>query len=119
MKTSIEKQEILEKEAQELYYRLVDLRGSVKSYTSYHLRISKLALRAFDRWDRRDFNFNGVIVQMNIKAGRPFKKDKKIPIGVKLPPYLNDWMKRQPESKAELIETALVSYYQISEELNK
>ena len=50
---------------------------------------------------------------MNTKAGRPFMKNKKIPIGVKLPPYLNDWMMGQPESKAILIETAMVNYYGI------
>jgi len=53
------------------------------------------------------------------KAGRPKKEDKKIPIGVKLPPWLNEWMKRQPESKAKLIETALVEYYQIPKHLQE
>jgi len=52
-------------------------------------------------------------------AGRPKKEDKKIPIGVKLPPWLNDWMIRQPESKAKLIETALVEFYQIPENIQK
>jgi len=53
------------------------------------------------------------------KAGRPKKEDKKIPVGIKLPPWLNEWMKRQPESKAELIEKALIEYYQIPEHLQK
>lgn len=52
-------------------------------------------------------------------AGRPKLDTKKIPIGVKLPPWLNEWMKRQPESKALLIETALIHYYQIPEHLKK
>jgi len=47
------------------------------------------------------------------KGGRPFKEDKKKQLGIKLPPYLLEWLKRQPESNAELIEVALVSYYQI------
>jgi hypothetical protein len=49
----------------------------------------------------------------SITAGRPKKENKKAQVNVKLPPWLNEWMKRQPESKAVLIETALVSYYQI------
>ena len=52
-------------------------------------------------------------------AGRPKKEDKKIPIGVRIPPWLNEWMKRQPESKAELIETALSEYYQIPDSVKK
>jgi hypothetical protein len=50
-------------------------------------------------------------------AGRPKKADKKVQTGIALPPWLIEWMKRQPESKAVLIETALVSYYQIPEEI--
>ena len=46
---------------------------------------------------------------------RPIKEDKKKQINVKLPPYLKDWLSRQPESNAQLIETALRSYYQISD----
>lgn len=45
--------------------------------------------------------------------GRPFKEDKKTPISLKLPPYLIEWMDRQPESRAILIETALNGWYQI------
>lgn len=52
-------------------------------------------------------------------AGRPKKENKKIQIGVKLPPWLNEWMNRQPESKAVLIETALSEYYQIPENIKK
>ena len=52
-------------------------------------------------------------------AGRPKKEDKKIQINVKVPPWLNEWMKRQPESKAVLIETALVSYYQIPKGISR
>jgi hypothetical protein len=44
---------------------------------------------------------------------RPIKADKKTPISVKLPPYLIEWMDRQSESRAVLIETALNEYYQI------
>lgn len=46
---------------------------------------------------------------------RPAKLDKKKPISIKLPPYLLDWMDRQPESRASLIETALSFHYQIPE----
>jgi len=53
-----------------------------------------------------------MVENMN-KGGRPFKEDKKKQLGIKLPPYLLEWLKRQPESNAELIEVALVSYYQI------
>lgn len=48
---------------------------------------------------------------------RPIKEDKKAAISVKLPPYLIEWMDRQPESRAVLIETALCSHYQIPEHL--
>jgi len=44
---------------------------------------------------------------------RPTKADKKIAISLKLPPGLIEWMDRQPENRAVLIETALTSYYQI------
>jgi len=45
--------------------------------------------------------------------GRKVKPDKKSQIGLKLPPGLIAWMDRQPESRAKLIETALIEYYQI------
>lgn len=48
---------------------------------------------------------------------RPIKLDKKQPITIKLPPYLVDWMDRQNEKRPELIETALLSYYQIPSHL--
>jgi hypothetical protein len=44
---------------------------------------------------------------------RPTKQDKKAPVALKLPPYLIEWMNRQPESRAVLIETALTGFYQI------
>lgn len=56
---------------------------------------------------------------MKKTVGRPIKEDKKIPIGVKLPPWLNEWMKRQPESKAFLIEMALTEYFQIPKDVQK
>jgi hypothetical protein len=59
------------------------------------------------------------IKKSSSNAGRPKKEDKKIQINVKVPPWLNEWMKRQPESKAVLIETALVSYYQIPESVTE
>ena len=64
------------------------------------------------------------LLRKNIKkgssnAGRPKIKNKKLQVNVKIPPWLNEWMKRQPESKAVLIETALVSYYQIPEGLKE
>jgi len=46
---------------------------------------------------------------------RPKKDDRKQAISLRLPPYLLDWMERQPESRAVLIETALCSWYQIPE----
>jgi len=48
---------------------------------------------------------------------RPIKEDKKAAKSIKLPPYLIEWMDRQPESRAVLIETALCSHYQIPEHL--
>lgn len=47
--------------------------------------------------------------------GRPKKADKKTAINVKLPPWLIEWMSRQPENRAVLIETALCEWYQIPE----
>lgn len=44
---------------------------------------------------------------------RPTKLDKKQAISLKLPPWLIEWMDRQPENRAVLIETALTSWYQI------
>lgn len=52
-----------------------------------------------------------------VKMARPIKEDKKTAISVKLPPWLIEWMDRQPESRAVLIETALSSYFQIPEGL--
>ena len=52
-------------------------------------------------------------------AGRPKKDNKKIPIGVKLPPWLNDWMNKQPESKAVLIERAMKDFYKITDTRGK
>jgi len=51
--------------------------------------------------------------------GRPKKDDKKTPINVKLPPYLIEWMNRQPENRAVLIETALCERYQIPEHVKE
>jgi hypothetical protein len=48
---------------------------------------------------------------------RPIKDDKKIAVSIKLPPYLIEWMDRQPESRAVLIETALNEYYQIPDHI--
>lgn len=50
---------------------------------------------------------------------RPSLSDdiKKKSIHIKLPPYLISWMDRQPEKRPELIEVALVAYYQIPEHL--
>jgi hypothetical protein len=44
---------------------------------------------------------------------RPTKENKKKAISVKLPPWLIEWMNRQTENRAVLIETALIDYYQI------
>ncbi len=47
------------------------------------------------------------------KRGRPTKADKKVQINAKIPPYLKQWIKEQPESVSWLIETALREYYTI------
>lgn len=47
---------------------------------------------------------------------RPTKPDKKQAISLKLPPYLLEWLDRQPESRAVLIETALNGWFQIPSE---
>jgi len=52
------------------------------------------------------------------KLGRPVKEDKKKSIHLKIPPYLIDWLDRQPESRAVLIEVALNSHFQIPPHLN-
>lgn len=46
---------------------------------------------------------------------RSAKLDKKTAVSVKLPPCLIEWMDRQPESRAVLIEAALANYYKIQE----
>lgn len=38
---------------------------------------------------------------------------KKRPFGCKLPPYLLDWMRAQPESMPKLIERAMVEHYDL------
>lgn len=50
---------------------------------------------------------------------RPTKPDKKQAISLKLPPYLLEWMDRQPENRAVLIETALNGWYQIPSHLQE
>lgn len=50
---------------------------------------------------------------------RPIKADKKLAISLKLPPYLLEWMDRQPENRAVLIETALTSWYQIPDHIQE
>jgi hypothetical protein len=50
---------------------------------------------------------------------RPKKDDKKIPVPLKLPPYLIQWMDRQPESRAVLIETALIEWFKIPMHIRK
>jgi len=47
--------------------------------------------------------------------GRKANPDKKTQINLKLPPGLIAWLDRQPESRAKLIEIALIGYYQIPE----
>ena len=46
-------------------------------------------------------------------AGRPPAPHnlKKIPVGVKLPRWLVEWMETQPGSRAVMIEDAMVSYH--------
>lgn len=48
-------------------------------------------------------------------AGRkPSKLElKKIPVGVKLPRWLVEWMRDQPESQAKLIEEALKARHKL------
>ena len=95
-------------------------------------RVYNALLKAIEREDRRirlvierehvlrkqtkalDKAENNLIKLVNkSNAGRPKKSDKKIPINVKLPPSLIEWMDRQPESRAVLIETGLQGFYQI------
>lgn len=40
-------------------------------------------------------------------AGRKPAADKKLPVTVKLPPWLVEWLRAHPESQAVLIEEAL------------
>ena len=100
-------------EAFKLYKTLCNLRDLENQSTHYYERLSHACYLASVRWARRCHT-----PLKHDSAGRPKKDDKKIPIGVKLPPWLNQWMKQQPESKAKLIETALVAYYQIPDYLN-
>lgn len=46
---------------------------------------------------------------------RPFKDDKKISIGVRLPPWLNEWFKDREHSKSIIIERSIRHYYSISD----
>lgn len=79
-----------------------------------YIKLNRIRKKAVKRWERRHKKAleSGKETIVN-KVGRPKKEDKKAQINVKLPPWLNEWMKKQPESKAVLIETALISYYQI------
>lgn len=111
----------LTEESYYLFKKLVEICEKTSQGDKCYKRLNRIRNKASDRWSRRHekaLNSGEVIVNRS-KAGRPKKDDKKIPIGVKLPPWLNEWMKRQPESKAKLIETALVEYYQIPEHLQK
>jgi len=49
------------------------------------------------------------------KVGPPFKPPQlvKVPVGLKLPRWLKDWMKKQPESMAVLIEVALTEKHKL------
>ncbi|NIW47059.1 MAG: hypothetical protein GWN30_20615 [Gammaproteobacteria bacterium] len=51
-------------------------------------------------------------------AGRPPKKDRrmvKIPVGYKLPRWLVEWMREQPESQAAIIEDAVMEKHNLKE----
>jgi len=52
-------------------------------------------------------------------GGRPKKEDKKIQINVKLPPYLIHVMDRVEESRAVLIEKAVLSYLEEKKRLKQ
>jgi hypothetical protein len=45
--------------------------------------------------------------------GRPIKKDKKKQLGVKLPPYIIEWLNSKEKSNAKLIEEALIKTFEI------
>jgi len=107
-------------EAYRLYKTISDCMDKENQASEYYVKLQRVRFIASRRWCRRRDNASNTgkeVVVNKSKAGRPRKDDKKIPIGVKLPPWLNDWMNRQPESKAVLIETALIAHYQIPEHL--
>jgi hypothetical protein len=110
----------LTEESYLLLKKLVEICKETSKNDKCYERIEKIKGMAKARWIRRHekaLYSEEKNKKPSNKAGRPKKKDKKIPIGIKLPPWLNDWMNRQPESKAALIETALINYYQIPEEV--
>lgn len=46
-------------------------------------------------------------------AGRKPDPDKKMPVTVKLPPWLVEWLRSQPGSQAALIEDALCERHKL------
>ena len=48
-------------------------------------------------------------------AGRPALAPglKKVKVGLKMRPWLNEWLNEQSESKISLIEKALIEYYNL------
>jgi len=113
------KKTTLSQESYELYSRLVRCCERTTQGSKYYEKLKKLTVRAGDRNNRRHKKELREGVTVVNKVGRPKKEDKKVQLGVKLPPYLIEWLKRQPESNAELIEKALCEYYQIPEHLKK
>lgn len=49
-------------------------------------------------------------------VGRPKKLDKKMPVGVRLSPWLNEWFLDQVLSKSQLIEAAIISHFSINDD---
>ncbi|SFO08919.1 hypothetical protein [Xenorhabdus japonica] len=49
-------------------------------------------------------------------AGRPpiDKNLRKMPVTIKIPKWIIDWLNEQPETKVRLIENAIIKHYNIS-----
>lgn len=108
----------LTKEAEILYKAIIDACNKNFADTECYERLLKIKEKARNRYHRRYTETDKTgkeVITNKVSAGRPKKENKKKQLGIKLPPYLIEWLNRQPESNAKLIETALVSHYQIPE----
>jgi hypothetical protein len=107
----------LKEESYNLYKKLTELCAEAIKESECYERLNKIREKAMKRDSRRHKKELREGVTITNKIGRPKKENKKVQLGIKLPPYLIAWLKRQPESNAELIEKALVEYFQIPEGL--